>query len=42
MNQELLEELQEMMENGCGLLELFEYLQDNTDVDPTAYIIALM
>lgn len=42
MNQELLEEIEEMMENGCGMIEIFEYIQDNTDEDPTIYIMALM
>ena len=42
MNQELIEEIEEMMDNGCGMLEVFEYIQDNTDEDPTAYIMALM
>ena len=42
MNEELLEELQEMMDNGCGLLEIFEYIQYNTDEDPGIYIDALM
>ena len=42
MNEELLEELQEMMDNGCGLIEIFEYIQDNTDEDPCIYINALM
>lgn len=42
MDEMLLEEVQEMMENGCGILEVFEYIQDNTDEDPFIYIDALM
>lgn len=42
MDEELLEELSEMIDNGCGTLEIFEYIEDNTDEDPTLYIMALM
>lgn len=42
MDEMLLEEIEEMLENGCGMIEIFEYIQDNTDEDPTAYITALM
>ena len=38
MNAELLEELEEMVENGCGMVEIFEYIEDNTDEDPCIYI----
>ena len=42
MNAELVEELNELIDNGAGMLEVFEYIQDNTDEDPTIYISALM
>ena len=42
MNAELVEELNELIDNGAGMLEVFEYIQDNIDEDPTIYISALM
>ena len=42
MNEELLEELNEMIDNGCSMVEIFEYIEDNTDEDPTVYIMSLM
>ena len=42
MNAELVEKLDELIDNGAGMLEVFEYLEDNTDEDPTEYIMALM
>ena len=42
MDEELLEEIREMIDNGCGTLEIFEYIEDNTDEDPTEYITELM
>ena len=42
MNAELVEELNELIDNGVGMLEVFEYIQDNTDEDPAIYISALM
>ena len=42
MDKELLEELNEMIDNGCSMVEVFEYIEDNTDEDPTLYIMALM
>lgn len=42
MDNELLETIEEMMENGCGQLEIFEYIQDNTDEDPIKYLLALI
>ena len=42
MDKELLEELNEMIDNGCGMVEIFEHIEDNTDEDPTLYIMALM
>ena len=42
MNAELLEEINELIDNGAGMIEIFEYIQDNTDEDPTKYIKALM
>ena len=42
MDEELLEELSEMIDNGCSMVEVFEYIEDNTDEDPCIYINALM
>ena len=42
MDRELLEELNEMIDSGCSMAEVFEYIEDNTDEDPTLYIMALM
>ena len=39
MNAELLEEINELIDNGAGMIEVFEYIQDNTDEVPTKYII---
>ena len=41
MNKQLLEELEELMDNGAGMIEIFEYIQDNTDEDPAKYISLL-
>ena len=38
MNAELLEEINELIDNGAGMIEIFEYIQDNTDEDPAKYI----
>ena len=38
MNTELLEEINELIDNGAGMIEVFEYIQDNTDEDATKYI----
>ena len=29
MDEDLLEEIREMIDNGCGTLEIFEYIEDN-------------
>lgn len=42
MDEELLEELSEMIDNGSSMVEVFEYIEDNTDEDPCIYIDALM
>ena len=42
MDEDLLEEIREMIDNGCGTLEIFEYIEDNTDEDPCIYINALI
>lgn len=42
MDEELLEELSEMVDNGASMIEVFEYIEDNTDEDPTEYITELM
>ena len=42
MDEDLLEELSEMIDNGASMVEVFEYIEDNTDEDPTEYIAELM
>ena len=42
MTTELLEEINELIDNGAGMIEIFEYKQDNTDEDPVKYIKELM
>ena len=36
--EECLEYCQNLMDNGADLVEIFEFVEDNTDLDP-AYII---
>lgn len=36
--QEVIEECQAMMDNGADMVEVFEWVEDNTDLDP-AFII---
>ena len=38
MQAELLDELNELIDNGADMVEVFEYIEDNTDLDPTAII----
>lgn len=38
---EFLDEVNELIENGAGMIEVYEYIQDNTDVDPLLVIEAL-
>lgn len=40
--EELIEEVEQLMENGAGIIEIFEYIQDNTDVDPALIIEKLV
>lgn len=42
MDEELLETLSEMIDNGASMIEVFEYIEDNTDEDPCLYISNLM
>lgn len=37
--QKILEECREMMDNGADQVEIFEWVEDNTDLDP-AYIVS--
>ena len=32
--QEVIEECQEMIDNGADQVEIFEWVEDNTDLDP--------
>lgn len=32
--EDIVEEVEQLMDNGAGTLEIFEYIEDNTDVDP--------
>lgn len=40
--EELINEVEQLMENGAGIIEIFEYIQDNTDVDPALIIEKLL
>lgn len=40
--EELIEEVEQLMENGAGIIEIFEYIQDNTDIDPAIIIEKLV
>lgn len=31
--EEIVEQVKEMLDNGAGTLEIFEYIEDNTDID---------
>ena len=35
---EIIKECIEMMDNGADVVEIFEWVEDNTDVDPTEII----
>lgn len=39
---ELIEIIDEMIDNGCGMVEVFEFIEDNTDLDPAEIIMGLM
>ena len=40
--EELVDEVEQLMENGEGIIEIFEYIQDNTDEDPALIIEKLV
>ena len=35
---EVLEECRDLIENGADMLEIFEWVEDNTDLDPADII----
>lgn len=35
---EVLNECKEMMDNGADMVEIFEWVEDNTDLDPTEVV----
>lgn len=35
---EVLKECKELMDNGCDMVEIFEWIEDNTDFDPAEII----
>ena len=39
--QELLQELQDMQDNGCGIVELWEFIEYNSDFDPAEIFMSL-
>lgn len=39
---ELIENLEEMSECGCGVVEMWEFIEDNSDLDPTEFAMYLM
>lgn len=40
--QDIIDEVEQLMENGAGIIEIFEYIQDNTDIDPALIIQELV
>lgn len=39
---ELIETVNDMIDNGCGMVEVFEFIEDNTDLDPAEIIMGVM
>lgn len=39
---ELIEIVNDMLDNNCGIIEVFEFIEDNSDLDPTEIIMAVM
>ena len=39
---ELIEIVNDMINNGCGMVEVFEFIEDNSDLDPSEIIMAVM
>ena len=39
--EELIEELEILIENGADMVEVFEWVEDNTDSDPTEMVTKL-
>lgn len=35
---ELIQECIQLIEEGCDIVEVFEYIEDNSDLDPTEII----
>lgn len=35
---ECIEECQELIDSGADMIEVFEFIEDNTDLDPTLII----
>lgn len=35
--EEIIEELEQMRDNGCGVVEMWEFVEENTDLDPTIF-----
>lgn len=36
--QELIADIEELVENNAGIIEIFEYIYENSDFDPTEII----
>ena len=36
--QEVIEECNEMIDNGADMVEIFEWVEDNTDLDPAEIV----
>ena len=39
---ELIEIVNDMIDNGCGMIEVFEFIEDNSDFDPSEIIMRCM
>lgn len=35
---ELIKECEQFIEEGCDIVEIFEYIEDNSDLDPTEIV----
>ena len=39
---ELIEIVNEMIDNNCSMIEVFEFIEYNSDLDPSEIIMAVM
>ena len=41
IKKEVIKECQEMIDNGADMIEIFEWVEDNTDLDPAEIVDSL-